>query len=122
MPEYTGPIPVPSPETRPFWDAARRHELSLPKCRACGALHYYPRGACPTCLSGDLSWERVSGKGSLHTFTIVHRGQKGFPVPTPYVLAVVGRRCDARCDQRRPEHDGECQSSHALDPPSLKLL
>ena len=89
MPEYTGPIPVPSPETRPFWEAARRHELSLPKCRACGALHYYPRGACPKCLSGDLTWERVSGKGSLHTFTIVHRGQKGFPVPTPYVLAVV---------------------------------
>lgn len=89
MPEYTGPIPVPSPETRPFWEAARRHELSLPKCRACGALHYYPRGACPGCLSGDLAWERVSGKGTLHTFTIVHRGQKGFPVPTPYVLAIV---------------------------------
>jgi uncharacterized OB-fold protein len=34
-------------------------------------------------------WERVSGQGRLHTFTIVHRGQKGFPVPAPYVLAVV---------------------------------
>ncbi|MGH7895304.1 MAG: Zn-ribbon domain-containing OB-fold protein [Candidatus Binatia bacterium] len=89
MPDYTGPIPVPSPETRPFWDAAKRHELRLPRCRACGALHYYPRGACPTCLSGDLAWEQVSGKATLHTFTIVHRGQKGFPVPTPYVLAVV---------------------------------
>jgi uncharacterized OB-fold protein len=89
MPEYTGPIPVPSPETRLFWEAARRHELMLPKCRACGALHYYPRGACPRCLSGDLAWERMSGKGTLHTFTIVHRGQKGFPVPTPYVLAIV---------------------------------
>ena len=89
MPEYTGPIPVPSPETRPFWDAAKRHALELPRCRACGTMHYYPRGACPACLSGDLAWERVSGKGTLHTFTIVNRGQKGFPVPTPYVLAIV---------------------------------
>ena len=89
MPEYTGPIPVPSPESRPFWDAAKRHVLELPRCRSCGALHYYPRGACPKCLSGDLAWERVRGTGRVHTFTIVHRGQKGFPVPTPYVLAVV---------------------------------
>jgi uncharacterized OB-fold protein len=89
MPEYSGPIPVPTPETRPFWDAARRHALELPRCRACGALHYYPRGACPRCLSPDLEWERLSGRARLHTFTVVHRGQKGFPVPTPYVLAVV---------------------------------
>jgi uncharacterized OB-fold protein len=89
MPEYSGPIPVPTPETRPFWDAARRHALELPRCRACGALHYYPRGACPRCLSADLAWERLSGRARLHTFTVVHRGQKGFPVPTPYVLAVV---------------------------------
>ncbi len=89
MSEYTGPIPVPTPESRPFWDAAKRHALELPRCRSCGALHYYPRGACPRCLSGDLVWERVRGTGRVHTFTIVHRGQKGFPVPTPYVLAVV---------------------------------
>ena len=89
MSAYAGPVPVPTPESRPFWDAAKRHVLELPRCRACGALHYYPRAACPRCLSGDLAWERMSGRGTLHTFTIVHRGQKGFPVPTPYVLAIV---------------------------------
>ena len=89
MSDYTGPIPLPTPETRPFWDAAKRHELTLPRCRACGKLHYFPRGACPFCLSLDLAWERMSGRGTLHTFTVVARGQKGFPVPTPYVLAIV---------------------------------
>jgi len=92
MPDYTGPLPVPTPETRPFWEAAKRHQLMLPRCRACDRLHYYPRGACPHCLSGDLEWTAVSGRGTLHTFTIVHRGQKGFPVATPYVLAVVELR------------------------------
>jgi uncharacterized OB-fold protein len=89
MPEYSGPIPVPTPETRPFWAAARRHELSLQRCRACGAYVFYPRGVCPSCLGADLEWRRVSGRGHLHTFTVVHRGQKGFPLGPPYVLAIV---------------------------------
>ncbi len=31
----------------------------------------------------------MSGRGSLHTFTVVHRGARNFPLPSPYVLAVV---------------------------------
>jgi uncharacterized OB-fold protein len=89
MADYTGPLPIPSPETKPFWDAARRHELSLPFCRPCGAFFYYPRAACPRCLSPDLEWRAVSGRGTLHTFTVVHRGQRGFPLGSPYVIAVV---------------------------------
>jgi uncharacterized OB-fold protein len=89
MADYTGPLPVPTPETKPFWDAARRHQLVLPFCRPCGAFFFYPRAACPRCLSPDLDWRPVSGRGTLHTFTIVQRGQKGFPLSTPYVLAVV---------------------------------
>ena len=89
MSDYTGPLPVPTPETRPFWEAARRHELHLQRCGACGRHIFYPRAVCPHCLGADLVWEKVSGRGTLHTFTIVMRGQKGFPLPTPYVLAVV---------------------------------
>jgi uncharacterized OB-fold protein len=89
MAEYSGPIPVPTPETRPFWAAARRHELSLQRCRGCGAHVFYPRAACPQCLGADLEWKRVSGRGRLHTFTVVHRGQKGFPLGPPYVIAIV---------------------------------
>ena len=89
MSDYTGPLPVPTPETRPFWEAARRHELQLQRCGACGRHIFYPRAVCPHCLGADLVWEKVSGRGTLHTFTIVMRGQKGFPLPPPYVLAVV---------------------------------
>jgi uncharacterized OB-fold protein len=81
--------PVPLPETKPYWAAARRHELTLPYCGACRAFHYYPRASCPRCLSGALEWRRVSGRGRLHTFTIVHRGPRDFPLGTPYVLAIV---------------------------------
>ena len=89
MTEYSGPLPVPTPETRPFWEAARRHELCVQRCRACGNHFFYPRAACPHCLADDLEWRRVSGRGTLHTFTVVHRGQRGFPLPAPYVIAIV---------------------------------
>ncbi len=89
MVDTPGPLPVPTPETRPFWEAARRHELVLPRCRACGQLHFYPRAICPHCGAADLEWVPGSGRGRVHTFTIVHRGQRGFPLPPPYVLAIV---------------------------------
>jgi uncharacterized OB-fold protein len=89
MPDYPGPLPVPTPESRPFWEAARRHELRLQCCRACGTWIFYPRGACPRCFSADLEWRRASGRGTLHTFTVVHRGLKGFPIGPPYVIAIV---------------------------------
>lgn len=89
MAQYTGAIPVPTPESRPFWDAAQRHALELPFCRGCGKAHYYPRALCPHCLSPDLEWRQTSGRGTLHTFTVVHRGAKDFPLGTPYVMAIV---------------------------------
>ena len=83
------PLPLPTLDTGPFYEAARRGELRLQRCRACAHWIFYPRAACPRCLSMDLAWEAASGRGTLHTFTIVARGQKGFPLPSPYVLAIV---------------------------------
>jgi molecular chaperone DnaJ len=31
----------------------------------------------------------VSGRGTLHTFTVVERGQRGFPLGPPYIIAIV---------------------------------
>jgi hypothetical protein len=89
MPDYAGPVPVPTPETRPFWDAARRHQLCLQRCRVCGRHVFYPRAACPSCLAPDLEWRAVSGRGVLHTFTVAHRGLRNFPLGSPYVIAIV---------------------------------
>lgn len=89
MADYAGPLPTPTPETRPFWEAAKRHELLLPRCRQCGPFFFYPRATCPRCLTTDIEWKAVSGRGTLHTFTIVHRGARNFPLPSPYVMAIV---------------------------------
>ena len=88
--EYSKPLPSPSPDSRPFWEAAKRHELQLQFCRTCSVFIYYPRHLCPQCLGGDLAWRSVSGKGTVYSFTVVRRPpNKAFTGDVPYVLAIV---------------------------------
>jgi len=90
--EYNKPLPRPlDPElTRPFWEAAKRHELVMPRCKTCDQLFFYPRSECPRCLGSDLEWVGVSGRGRLHSFTIVNQpANAAFRDDVPYVYAVV---------------------------------
>jgi len=90
--EYTKPLPTPlSPElTRPFWEAARRHELFMPRCTMCDYVFFYPRSECPRCLSTNLEWVKVSGRARLHSFTVVQQpANAAFRDDVPYVYAVV---------------------------------
>ena len=90
--DYTKPLPRPiSPAlSQPFWEAARRHELVMPRCKTCDQLFFYPRSECPRCLSTDLEWVKMSGHGRLHSFTIVQQpANAAFNADVPYVYAVV---------------------------------
>lgn len=88
--DYNKPLPVPSPVTEKFWRAARRHELVLQRCGACERYICYPRALCPHCLSDDLQWTAVSGRGSVYSFTVARRPTASvFADSVPYVIAVV---------------------------------
>jgi uncharacterized OB-fold protein len=86
--EMQRPAPYPSPETQPFWDGCKRHELTLPYCTKCSEFFFYPRQFCPKCFSWDIEWRKCSGKGTLHTFAIQFRMQMPGFTP-PYVTAMV---------------------------------
>lgn len=58
--------------------------LQLGHCRACDAVHYYPRRACPFCSSLDVGRRDASGKGHVYSHSLTTRGPDG-----PYVLAYV---------------------------------
>lgn len=84
----------PRPDTRgagtEYWRAGTRGVLRLPKCSSCGLLHWYPRIRCPHCGSADLGWIDASGRGVVHTFTVVRQSNdKFFKSRVPYVLAMV---------------------------------
>jgi len=80
-------VPRSTPETEPFWEGCAAGELRLQRCAACDAHYFPPRPFCPTCLSSDVTWEAVSGRGRLHTYVINHRAAPGFE--PPYAIAVV---------------------------------
>ena len=90
--DYKKPLPRPiNPElTRPFWEAAKRHELVMPRCKTCDHVYFYPRSECPHCLSNDQEWVKVTGRGRLHSFTIIRQpANAAFTADVPYVYAVV---------------------------------
>ena len=90
--EYRKPLPIPeNPEpTRPFWEAAKRHELMMPRCKRCNDLFWYPRELCPVCFSQDIDWVPVSGKGRVYAFTIVYQAaHPAFQEETPYAFAAI---------------------------------
>jgi uncharacterized OB-fold protein len=66
------PLPLPSIENEPFYTAARNGELRFQRCADCRAWRHYPRPVCPGCASTRYDWERASGRGEVHTWTIVH--------------------------------------------------
>ncbi len=58
------------------------------KCKNCGALYWGNRVACARCRQQSGFEEvRVSDRGTLWTYSIVHQSMPGIPVP--YVAAIV---------------------------------
>ncbi len=84
------PVPVPDDLSRPFFEAARRHQLVTQRCRQCQTYQTGARIVCDECLSPELEWTPVSGRGSVHTFAIMHqRYHPAFFDELPYNIAVV---------------------------------
>ena len=84
------PTPLSQPESDFYWEKCRAHELWLRHCRSCDQAYFYPRDICPLCFSRDTDWIQSNGVGTVHTFSIVHRGPTAaFRDRTPYVAAMV---------------------------------
>lgn len=75
---------------RPFWEALKAHEFRVQSCAACGTLRHVPKEICPACGSQDAGWTQVSGKGTVYTYTVIHRGPTpAYQADAPYVIAHV---------------------------------
>ena len=90
MTGYLKPIPVPDTVSKVFWQGCNKQELLLQKCNNCGCFQFYPRIYCIKCMSQNIEWVRSSGKGTVHTFTVVQQNvMPGFAKDVPYVFAIV---------------------------------
>jgi uncharacterized OB-fold protein len=81
---------MPPPVTdvnRPFWTSGPDGPLQVQFCEACDRWVFPAAATCPAC-SGMPVWRRVSGAGTVFTFT-VNRHPYHPDVPVPYVIAIV---------------------------------
>ena len=75
-------------ETAPFFEAAKAGKLMVRQCKDCGNGIHPPTAHCPFCNSWNTDWREASGRGHLHTWTVVtHQIHPCYP--TPYTLVVV---------------------------------
>lgn len=97
------PVPHPTPDTQPYWDAAGTGKLRLQRCAACGAIRHYPQPVCPKCYALDVEWVEASGNGAVHSWTVAHHAfHPAFKGELPYTLLIVdlaeGPRAMGRLD------------------------
>lgn len=54
---------------RKFYEELQNERLVAAKCKRCELVFFPPRIICPDCLSEEIEWVRLSGKGRLYAFT-----------------------------------------------------
>lgn len=132
------PLPrFPEPDTEPFWEATKRHELVY-QVNDCGEVVFYPRKYCLECGSENTDWRVSKGEGEVYTFSVVMQSRHpAFADLGPYAVAYVdldeGFRImtnivgvanpveDIHCGMRvkvRWEDQGECEVSLPMFEPA----
>jgi len=72
---------------QPFWDSLRERNIKVQRCTSCKAFRHVPKEICAKCRSTSFSWEPVSGRGVVYTYTIVHRAPTpAYQAAAPYAI------------------------------------
>lgn len=81
-------LPLLDRDNTAYWTGGERGELLIYRCPACGYYIHPPVNFCPECEGRSVAPQPVSGKGTVETFTIVHK-QWVPGLKVPYVMALV---------------------------------
>ena len=84
------PLPRPTEDSAPYWEAANKGELRMQQCSNCGHIRFPPSLLCAKCLSERSEWVRLSGRGTVFSWIVVHQSQHpAFNGDTPYNVTIV---------------------------------
>jgi len=82
------PLPVITRDSEAFWASTRAHEMRLQRCARCRKFRFYPSEACHFCASLEYEWVPISGKGTIHTWSVLERA-KGTPYEHHTPIAII---------------------------------
>jgi len=96
---------MPSPR---YWrEIPQRYRLEASKCKECGEIYFPPRDVCSGCKSRVFEPCRLSDRGKILTYSVIHVPPKEFAGNTPYIIAVVelteGVRLTTQVADARPD-------------------
>lgn len=87
---HAKPLPVPDPDSRAYWKGLKDGRLLLQHCGDCGHVQLYQQAICRRCGSEALEHRAASGRGVVHSFSVVHRAPgPAFKRDTPYAVLLV---------------------------------
>lgn len=87
--EWKKPLPETDSVSGAFWSAAGEGRLLYQRCPSCHHRQFYPRAVCTACGAAP-EWVEASGRGVVHTFTVVRQfGAPPFKQELPYVVAMI---------------------------------
>jgi len=76
-----------------YWrEIPQRYNLVGTKCGSCGRVYFPPKTICPACRRksiGKMEEYKLSGKGSVETYTIIHTPPPEFEGEEPYAIALI---------------------------------
>ncbi|TWC07289.1 hypothetical protein FBZ93_101581 [Bradyrhizobium macuxiense] len=84
------PLPAPDADTAAFWRGLQHGKLLLQHCGRCRHVQYYQQAACRACGSEELEHRAATGRGKVHSFSVVHRAPGlAFKADVPYAVLLV---------------------------------
>jgi uncharacterized OB-fold protein len=75
-------------KTNDFVSYLEQGKVMGTKCKGCGLKFFPPRADCYQCLSSEMEWFEVAGKGKLITYSKLQYGPVGFEGDLPYAIAL----------------------------------
>ena len=87
-------LPTPVPEAdgldKPYWEATRRGELLVQRCRACQTWQWGPEWICHKCHAFDLAWTKVEPTGRIYSWERPwHPVHPALREQGPYIVVLV---------------------------------
>ena len=79
MTERVFPAPPITPESAPFYEAARQGRFLIGRCSGTGRAFWYPRAVSPFDL-GPATLEPASGRGVIYSFSPMRRVDPVFTI------------------------------------------
>lgn len=84
------PLPTPDADSAVFWRGLREGKLLLQHCLDCANVQYYQQGMCRRCGGERLEHRPASGRGKVHSYSVVHRAPgPAFKRDLPYAVLLV---------------------------------